>query len=161
NPDWDGIADLTGDASWKADNMRRYFQQLENCRHRPFWRCIQRLTGWNPTRHGFDGWLTTESALPLTILGGVDLIDIVKQSALKTFKVLSHPIRQLFEGIVGKLDTNDWRLDRVAAEGLHYTPLATHNHARNGTREFLLEVAQKHPDRLTIELDALATRVVF
>src|SRR5262249_16195279 len=46
-------------------------------------------------------------------------------------------------------------------EGIHYAPLATHNHARNGTREFLLEVAERYPDRLTIELDALATRVVL
>jgi choline dehydrogenase-like flavoprotein len=161
NPDWDEIAELTNDASWNAGNMRRYFERLENCRHRPFWRCLQRLIGWNPTRHGFDGWLTTEKALPLSILGDVDLIDIVKKAALKTFKTLRHPIRQLLEGIVGKLDTNDWRLDRLATEGLHYTPLATHNHARNGTREFLLDVAHKHPDRLTIELDALATKVVF
>jgi choline dehydrogenase-like flavoprotein len=161
NPDWDEIANITGDASWKARNMRRYFERLENCHHRPVWRCIQKLLGWNPTGHGFDGWLSTEKALPLSVLGDVDLIDIIKKSALKTFKVLRNPIQQLLEGFVGKLDPNDWRLDRLAAEGLHYTPLATHNHARNGTREFLLEVAQKHPNRLTIELDALATRVVF
>src|SRR5262245_57484580 len=29
--DWDGIAALTGDASWRADRMRAYFQRLENC----------------------------------------------------------------------------------------------------------------------------------
>ena len=161
NPDWDEIAEMTGDASWSARNMRRYFERLENCRHRPVWRCIQKLLGWNPTGHGFDGWLTTEKALPLSVLGDVDLIEIVKKSALKTFKALRNPIQQLIEGFVGKLDPNDWRLDRLAAEGLHYTPLSTHNHARNGTREFLLEVAQKHPDKLTIELDALATKVVF
>ncbi len=27
--DWDGIAALTGDASWRAPLMRRYFQRLE------------------------------------------------------------------------------------------------------------------------------------
>jgi choline dehydrogenase len=161
NPDWDAIADLTGDESWKAGNMRRYFERLENCRHRPVWRCIQRFFGWNPTRHGFDGWLSTEKSLPLSVVGDIDLVEILKKSALKIFKTLRHPIQQIKEGFVGKLDTNDWRLDRLAAEGIHYTPLATHSHARNGTREFLLEVAQKHPDRLRIELDALATKVVF
>ena len=35
NQDWDDIADLTGDPSWRADNMRRYFERLKNCRHRP------------------------------------------------------------------------------------------------------------------------------
>jgi choline dehydrogenase len=111
--------------------------------------------------HGFDGWLSTEKAVPLGALGDVDLIQIIKRSALKIFKELRNPIQQLIEGFVGKLDPNDWRLDRLAAEGIHYTPLSTHSHARNGTREFLLEVAQKHPDKLTIELDALATKVVF
>jgi choline dehydrogenase-like flavoprotein len=161
NPDWDEIAKITGDDSWKARNMRRYFERLENCRHRPVWRCIKRLVGWNPTGHGFDGWLSTEKALPLSVLGDIDLIEILKKSALKIFKALRNPIQQLREGFVGKLDPNDWRLDRLAAEGIHYTPLATHNHVRNGTREFLLEVAQKHSDKLTIELDALVTKVVF
>jgi len=161
NPDWDAIAEITGDDSWKARNMRRYFERMENCRHRPVWRCIKRLLGWNPTGHGFDGWLSTEKALPLSVLGDIDLIEILKKSALKIFKTLRNPIQQIKEGFVGKLDPNDWRLDRLAAEGIHYTPLSTHNHARNGTREFLLEVAQKCPDRLTIELDALATKVVF
>ena len=35
NADWDGIAQLTGDQSWSADNMRRYFTRLENCHYRP------------------------------------------------------------------------------------------------------------------------------
>jgi choline dehydrogenase len=161
NPDWDEIAEMTGDASWSAASMRRYFERMEDCRHRPVWRCIKRLLGWNPTRHGFGGWLTIEKALPLAVLGDIDLIEILKKSALKIFKELRHPLQQLKEGLVGKLDPNDWRLDRLAAEGIHYAPLSTHNHARNGTRELLLEVAQKHPDRLTIELDALATKVLL
>ena len=41
--DWNAIADLTGDSSWRAEAMRRYFQRLENCRHRPLWRFIARF----------------------------------------------------------------------------------------------------------------------
>ena len=29
NADWDGIASLTGDASWNAEAMRRYFEKFE------------------------------------------------------------------------------------------------------------------------------------
>jgi choline dehydrogenase len=161
NPDWDEISEMTGDASWKAVSMRRYFERLENCRHRPVWRCIQKFLGWNPTRHGFDGWLTTEKALPVTAVLDKDLVDILKNSALEIYRALHNRIHRLLEGLVDKLDPNDWRIDRLAAEGIHYTPLATHGHARNGTREFVLEVVRKHPDRLTIELDALATNVLF
>ncbi len=161
NPDWDEIAAITGDASWNAVSMRRYFERLEDCRHRPVWRCIKKLLGWNPTRHGFDGWLTTEKAIPVTAIFDKDLVDILKKSVLRIYTALHNRISQLLEGFVDKLDPNDWRIDRLAAEGIHYTPLSTHNHARNGTREFLLEVAQKHPDRLTIALNALATKVLF
>ncbi len=38
---------------------------------------------------------------------------------------------------------------------------ATDRHRRVGTRERLLDVAARHPDRLRIELNALATRVLF
>jgi choline dehydrogenase-like flavoprotein len=33
NQDWDDIARSTGDPSWRAGNMRRYFELLEDCRH--------------------------------------------------------------------------------------------------------------------------------
>ena len=47
------------------------------------------------------------------------------------------------------------------AIGLRYAPLATRNHARSAARERVLEVAEAHPDKLTIELNALVTRVLF
>ena len=36
NSDWDQLADLTGDPSWRSPAMWKYFQRIENCRHRPF-----------------------------------------------------------------------------------------------------------------------------
>src|SRR3954469_19373284 len=49
--DWDGIAGLTGDRSWSAGNMRRYWRRVENCHYRPVWRLLNRL-GIDPTGHG-------------------------------------------------------------------------------------------------------------
>src|SRR5215475_447561 len=43
NADWNGISDLTGDPSWRAENMRRYFTRIENCRHRWPWRLLSKL----------------------------------------------------------------------------------------------------------------------
>ena len=59
------------------------------------------------------------------------------------------------------MDPNDWRLVKNNSIGLRYVPLTTSNHARIGTRERVLEIACKHPDRLRVELNALATRVLF
>ena len=64
NADWDHIAELTGDSSWRAANMRRYFERLEDCRHRPLYRWLRKLLAINPTRHGFAGWLPAERARP-------------------------------------------------------------------------------------------------
>ncbi len=55
NADWDEVADITGDQSWRADNMRLYFERMENCKHRPVYRLLSKL-GINPSRHGWGGW---------------------------------------------------------------------------------------------------------
>ena len=39
--------------------------------------------------------------------------------------------------------------------------MSTFRGGRNGTREFLLDVQEKYAGNLTIELDALATKVLF
>jgi choline dehydrogenase len=162
NRDWAYIADLTGDASWSADNMRGYFQRLENCHHRPGWRLLAKLTGINPTRHGFGGWLHTEAAIPEAVLRDRDLVKVIIETAAAEAEDLGTPLGERIRwDILGTGDPNDWRLVQGNSTGLRYTPLTTRNHARNGTRERVLDVARRHPDRLTIEMDALATRVLF
>ena len=71
--------------------MRQYFQRLENCQHRPVYRWLHKLFGVNPTRHGFQGWLTTEKALPLTVLGDRTLMEVVFASALGYWKRVRIP----------------------------------------------------------------------
>ncbi|MEM7534768.1 MAG: GMC oxidoreductase [Chloroflexota bacterium] len=161
NDDWDYVAQLTGDDSWSADNMRKYFMRMERCNYRPLRKFFASL-GWNPTRHGFNGWLQTEIALPVRALAKDGaLIRTILKSALES---ITHT-RRFFQRVKWLLqgfgDPNDWRLNEEDSIGLHLPPLATNNHARHGTRERVLDVAQKYPDRLTIELDALASRVLF
>jgi choline dehydrogenase len=160
NADWDGIAGLTGDQSWRAENMRRYFERLENCHYRPLERALAKV-GPNPSRHGWDGWLQTEIAVPKAALRDFGLVQVLLQSAHEAFDDIGQPIARLFDLAEAKADPNDWRLVSENAVGVRYIPLTTRNHARTGTRERVLETAQKHPDRLTIELNALATRVLF
>ena len=33
NSDWDRIAQITGDASWRSQNMQKYFERLERCQY--------------------------------------------------------------------------------------------------------------------------------
>jgi len=161
NADWDGIAELTGDPSWDAGHMRTYFERLESCRHRlPVYRWLSRL-GLNLTRHGFDGWLRTEKAIPKSALGDKDLLDVLHDSLRVAFHASAAPIDRDVWTLMGQADPNDWRLVRENATGICYTPLTTRGHQRMGTRERVLDVARRHPDRLQIVLNALATRVLF
>jgi choline dehydrogenase len=159
NEDWDGIAKLTGDQSWSADCMRGYFEKLEDCNYRPLDRALAETTGLNPSRHGFKGWLQTEKAIPEEALGDGDLLHTLAASALKAFNEIGHPLEEIADLIESQLDPNDWRVVTKNAAGLRYTPLMTRNHQRSGTRERLLDVASRR--RLHIEMDALATEVLF
>jgi choline dehydrogenase len=160
NEDWDHIATLTGDASWRADDMRRYFEKLENCQHRPIFRFLSNF-GINPTRHGWKGWLHTQKNIPLAALGDFDLVATLLETIGKAFGASSWLLKRAIWFLLGEGDPNDWRLVKENAFGLHYPPLNTRNHERMGTRERLVETQQNYPDNLTIELDALATKVLF
>ncbi|HET9295672.1 MAG TPA: GMC family oxidoreductase, partial [Candidatus Binatia bacterium] len=161
NQDWDDIADLTGDPSWRAENMRRYFERLEDCRHRPPYRWLKKISGLNPTRHGFSGWLTTERRDPRLALGDRDMMDMIKGSALKAFKEMGDPLTQVRWSIKSQHDPNDWRLVQSNSFGVRYTPLTTRNQTRIGTRERVLDVSKRYPRKLHIEPHALVTRVLF
>jgi choline dehydrogenase len=47
--DWNHIANVTGDSSWNAENMRQYYERIE---HNDYI-----TNGTSPEGHGFDGWL--------------------------------------------------------------------------------------------------------
>ncbi len=166
NSDWDYLKQLTGDDSWSADNMRRYFERLEHCDYlSSFKRLKEALAGLltgkgtNPSRHGFDGWLHTQTADPTLVLKDSELLRVVLFAAAKG---LSHHLSNV--GLLAETfdDPNDWRtVCSTSREGVGLTPLATHSGSRNGTRERLLEVARMTNSRLRIQTHALVSRVLF
>jgi choline dehydrogenase len=79
NRDWDDIAKLTGDSSWTSDNMRQYFEKLERCEY-----VNPPDSGPNPTRHGFEGWLTTSKADARLAAGDTEILKVVASAALAT-----------------------------------------------------------------------------
>ncbi len=171
--DWDAIADLTGDPSWRAEAMRRYFQRLENCRHRPLWRLIARLTSGrvNPTGHGWDGWLDVEVPTPLEAFGDWRLIKSIlrtiagdlefpDRSRLVRFgRASERLIERTRRFLIGEDDPNDRRLQGRLSEGLTLAPLSTARGRRRGARERVRAAMKAHG--LKVEFDALATRVLF
>lgn len=160
NSDWEFISTLMGDDSWSATNMRRYFERLENCHYRPIRRLIYKLTGWNPTGHGFNGWLHTHTANPTLVAKDKKLVRGLAEFAIAAFKQLARGFHKQ-EALDNLLDPNDTKVVDHSAEGLRVAPMATANGRRVSTRDRLEAVVRKYPQRLEIRLNALVTRVLF
>jgi choline dehydrogenase len=160
NSDWDHIAELTGDASWRSDKMRRYFERLEKCEYRP-WQQLADPLGLDGSRHGFNGWLATSVADPRMVFPDNELQMLIWESARAALRDLKLPMRYQLEDVLTRLDPNDWRLVRRSAVGVRQTPLCTQGGRRIGPREYLKQVQKDHPDRLILRTGALATRVLF
>jgi len=158
--DWDHIADLTGDPSWSAARMRGYARLVEQCHYRPLWKLARRF-GFDPTMHGWDGWLHTERAMPLEALADDALIRVILGSMELAARSVPRRLQALLRLVRWQGDPNSRLWGRRCFHGVCYTPLTTQRHARHGTRERLLDVAQRCPSMLRIELDALATRVLI
>jgi choline dehydrogenase len=160
NADWNHIWQLTGDASWRASNMQKYFQRIERCRYRSFvYRWLDWLFGWNPTGHGWSGWLTTQRALPLRLILDWRLRRTIWRGLLAVGGMLPDVVNDWGWFTSNSGDPNDQRRSTAEAPMVCITPTATARHARTGPRDFILEMQKRFPDRLTIRMNALATRI--
>jgi len=171
--DWDMIAHLTGDWSWGADNMYKYFTRLDDCRYRsPPWTLgylLNRLvtsalglvTGsktwmmWS-SGHGFKGWLSTERPRPTLVLGDWRIIGILLNTIWVCIKLGIVWFRSL-----RAFDANDIRNSEDGPEGVVLTTLTTRAGKRQGPREYLIRTLHEKPDNLTILLHTLATRIIL
>jgi choline dehydrogenase len=181
NGDWDRIARITGDTSWRSENMRNYFERLESCNYidppRPYprntllaWilRRIPRLSKScdNPGRHGFDGWLDTSVANPGLVIRDGQLLSVIKAAAKGALvELLGRALlrwEDLGEDSDAYFDPNHWHAQQTDLQGLWFTPLATTKAGRrNGTREHIRDVHSRFPNNLTVKTNALVTRVLF
>src|SRR5260370_7110236 len=64
--------------------MWTYFERMENCHYHPLYRWLAKI-GFNPTRHGWKGWLHTEKAVPRAALRNRALREGVVESVLASF----------------------------------------------------------------------------
>ena len=156
--DWDHIAERTGDQSWRAANMHRYFEKLENCHYR-------KPEEWpKPKGHGFSGWLNVNAVDPKIAFRDHLIIATVMDAWVSTLGKLEWLRRMLLRVVhffITRDDPNDAR-NRAMAEGMTVVPLATTKDGRrNSTREYIKKVQSEHRDTFHIRMNHLATRVLF
>lgn len=156
--DWDRMAALVGDPSWKAANMRQQFQRVERNGY-----VDPRDSG--SAGHGYEGWLDVQR-FPLTrAMGDTRLLKVAGGAALGFVDSESNSWFDIIDDIrevVGlmKRDINSADAGRDAKEGLFSIPTATRSGVRNGTREYILStIAQGYP--LTLRTRSLVTKVLL
>jgi choline dehydrogenase len=173
--DWNYMANVTGDPSWRAENMHQYFARLENCKYVPKPDSVEGIAkgilssiaeilkgdpDWRDWSHGhgFDGWLPTCEADPKLALKDPEIIALLLNGVKAA---LADRIGDPLFRVLSRFDPNDSRNAAHSPEGLAFTPLAVDRGRRAGPREYLLRVLKSNPDHLTIRKNVLATRILF
>lgn len=149
--DFEYIADLTGDDSWRAESMRNYFKRLEDCEYLLTREAIRE-------DHGINGWLPTnyQNFDLITLLQNLFLAGVIKAN-------LSHNGKNILDLIFNEksFDVNKRSFEN-GDEGPVLVPLTMDKDAnRTSVREYLLTTQEQYPDNLTIITDALVSKVVF
>ena len=144
--------------------MRALCAPLENCHHRPLWRAAAPRSGSTAPAMAGTAGCAPRSRFRWRVLRDDGLLRRAARHRQPVFtSSLPTPLLSAWRWLRGGAgDPNARRFRPGSFEGavLH---AADHHRApaRRASRERLLDVAARHPDRLHIELDALATRVLF
>ncbi|KAJ5635463.1 uncharacterized protein N7484_008776 [Penicillium longicatenatum] len=152
--DFEYISTLTGDSSWTADNMRKYFTKLENNGY-----LLPGAKG-----HGYEGWLSTETAPLSIVLEDPQLLSMLTGGAFALGNLTDNVMN------IGTLLAGDANADtetRDTDDGYYQIPIATDDAHRNGAREFIIAVrdaknedgSKKYP--LDVRMNTHVTKVTF
>lgn len=136
--DWNRIAELTGDAQWRAENMEPYFDEV---------------TTWLPIDTADPSVALFDIKLQKVIAGGV------KAFSLSQGEGLLSGLTGSVSGLYGLL-TRDLNEIGPEQEGVYPFPLTMADGRRHSVREYLVETVEEgYP--LTIQTGSLVTKVVF
>lgn len=152
--DFEYLAQLTGDSSWSADNMRNYFVKLE--------RNGYLLPG--QAGHGYDGWLSTETAPLSLVLEDPQFLEVLTGGAFALGNETNSVIN------LGTLLAGDANADTATRDTMpsyYQIPLSNDDAKRNGAREFVVAVrdaknangTKQYP--LDVRLNCQVTKITF
>ncbi|KKK12537.1 hypothetical protein AOCH_000058 [Aspergillus ochraceoroseus] len=152
--DWDYLANLTGNNTWAASNMRSYFERLEDNRYAPS----------DIINHGFSGWLQTSLTQLALVAQDLKLVSLIVAGGTAMGQDLVGKLVSTVTGLAGILtrDINTGLPSRDKSEGLFQVPLAVKvpDYKRTGPRDFLMDTVNAGY-HLDIQLTTLVTKVIF
>ncbi|KAL2161803.1 hypothetical protein VTH06DRAFT_7587 [Thermothelomyces fergusii] len=144
--DWDYHAEVTGDDSWRAENMHKIFQKIERNNYLPR----------GTANHGFDGWFQTQMGTMVQTnwtgpLQGNAVMAVYAQDWNLTMPMSDLLIR----------DPNEIGPDRDQTSSIYGQVSHTFaNGSRYSARDYVQDAVRSGAN-LTVSLTSLATRVLF
>jgi choline dehydrogenase-like flavoprotein len=158
--EWDYIAALTGDNTWRSGNMRGYFAKFEKCQYlaaydqffKKLLGLIYRIYRWfvlfldprailDKGGHGFKGWAPTNLIDPFLVstIAKEDrpFFNVIVQAALavlhgnnRLISFIKHAL--LRAQVVQAIDFNDVNTRRASPEGVFLIPIGIEGAAAGG-----------------------------
>ncbi|OAL05349.1 choline dehydrogenase [Phaeosphaeriaceae sp. SRC1lsM3a] len=152
--DFDNVASITGDDSWSASNMRKYFSKLENNKY-----LLPGAEG-----HGYDGWLGTQYS-PIDIVTNDPQLFSMVGGAIFALGNITDAVVNVGTLIAG--DANADTKARDTTDAVYQIPLSTTEGKRTGSREFVLAVRDAVNENgtkrfpLDVRMNCHVTKVTF
>ncbi|KAK0752583.1 hypothetical protein B0T18DRAFT_436560 [Schizothecium vesticola] len=146
--DWNFIANQTGDASWEASKMARYFREIEKNHYRPSTEKEHGFNGWLSTNVGDPSWAKAEDNPGTRMLKRLG--ELLGQNTTTTSSLLENDILAHTPG-------KD-QISSVYNMAYHIDAIGKRSSPNNYLRATLADPA-KYP--LTLALRTLVTKVLF
>ncbi|KAI1455089.1 GMC oxidoreductase [Annulohypoxylon moriforme] len=153
---WNYIANITGDDSWQASEMRKIFEEIENNHY------LENGTAG----HGFSGWLDSNQGNDFWLSNGTDGSALLKAVAEASgsvgnstgSEISDAELRTLLNRDINVLDPNRDQLTGIFG-------MATHTDAaglRFSPANYIKKALKENPDLpLTVELNSFLTRITW
>lgn len=130
--DWENIATITNDPSWRADNMRSYFQGIEKNNYLP-----RSIIG-----HGFSGWLVTSLTSLSVVAEDQKILSMIISAATALGKGILDSLVTTVVGLGQILIADINAPGATSIPGLYQVPLSmTSDNIRGGPRDLILDTA--------------------
>ncbi|PVI00425.1 GMC oxidoreductase [Periconia macrospinosa] len=156
--DWDAIADLTGDETWRATSMRTYYERLEHSNYIA-------SNGTGSQGHGFDGYIHSNHNDVELLRGQPGFLEIIRTlyNSVGHFPNSTDEIFQLMQRDMNRLDDTRYEANDLFNIPIHYDA----QHRRSSAQSYLMDTVNQynadgtHRYPLTINTNSLATRIIF
>ncbi|SPO01845.1 related to choline dehydrogenase [Cephalotrichum gorgonifer] len=150
NADWDKIAEISGDPSWSAGEMRKLFVKVE--------RNLYLRPNESTTGHGLDGFVQMgqgDSNFYLQQPGRLALLSHLAED------LVGHPVDQAATLDYLERDANFLGASRDTTAEPFGLPNHNNNKGRRWTPRDLVKDTVARTPKLTLALESLATKILF